>query len=169
MKLKQIAHIAFTCKDLEASVAFYRDVLGCTNKFRIRYGEWLDHLIAEAKKAGKAPDPAQVARLTPIADKTWIAYMEMADGQFIELFDAGAATEFDVPDGTKLNYNHLSIETDDIHALYDRLTECGVKTDSEPKLGLEHTWQLWTQDPDGNRIEFMMYTTRSWQLTGHEN
>ena len=27
--------------------------------------------------------------------------------------------------------------------------------DREPKLGLDHNWQAWISDPDGNKIELM--------------
>lgn len=44
MKIKEIGHLAFTCKDLEESIRFYRDKLGFTNKFSIYYGEMLEHI-----------------------------------------------------------------------------------------------------------------------------
>ena len=167
MKIDRIGHAAFTCRDLEKTVAFYRDVLGLKEKFRISYREWLEHRRAQARRAGLETDREAEERYAPRGDSTWIAYMEVAPGMFIELFDSDGATQSEVAMGDKLNYSHLSLETDDIFALYDALISRGVQPESEPKMGLEHTWQMWAKDPDGNRIEFMQYTTRSWQITGH--
>lgn len=40
MKLKEIGHLAFTCKDLRESIRFYCDQLGFTHKFSILYGDY---------------------------------------------------------------------------------------------------------------------------------
>lgn len=159
MNIKEIGHLAFTCADLDASVAFYRDKLGFTTKFTISYGELLDSM-------GPSPDPETAARLGAIRDRIWISYMDVGNGQFVELFDKGSATIPCVPTGAHLNYNHLALLVDDIHAAHAELVEKGVPIDTPPKLGLEGTWQMWSHDPDGNKIEFMQYTAASWQLTG---
>ena len=31
---------------------------------------------------------------------------------------------------------------------------------------MDNTWQMWSHDPDGNKIEFMQYTEKSFQLVG---
>ena len=159
MKIKEIGHLAFTCKDLDASAAFYRDILGFTFKFSITYGEWLDSM-------GSNPDPAMAERLSPIRNRTWISYFDVGNGQFVELFDKGSAAIPCIPTGDHLNYSHLALLVDDIHAAHAELVEKGAPIDTPPKLGLEGTWQMWSHDPDGNKIEFMQYTDSSWQLTG---
>jgi len=159
MKIKEIGHLAFTCADLDTSVAFYRDKLGFTNKFTISYGELLDSM-------GPSPDPETAARLGAIRDRIWISYFDIGNGQFVELFDKGGATIPCVPGSEHLNYSHLALLVEDIHAAHAELIEKGVPIDTPPKLGLEGTWQMWSHDPDGNKIEFMQYTAASWQLTG---
>lgn len=163
----QIGHVAFICKDLPTSIAFYRDQLGFTNKFVITYGDWLNHHLEQSKEAGVSPNPDMVARLTPKQDKTWIAYFEMGGGQFVELFDADGAHILCPPTPETLNYSHVALLVEDIHQAHEELKAKGVPIDTPPSLGLEGTWQMWTHDPDGNRIEYMQYTEKSWQLTGH--
>lgn len=167
MKLVEIGHLAFICKDLEKSIAYYRDGLGMKHKFNITFGEWLDHILATAKANGTEPDPEQVKILSARRDEIWIAYFDLGNGQFFELFDPQGAEISRVPQNGELNYNHVSIVLDDIHEAYKELLARGVPIDSAPALGLETTWQMWSHDPDGNRIEFMQYTPTSWQLTGH--
>lgn len=56
--IQRIAHVAFTVKDMEKSVAFYCGVLRLQESFG----------------------------LTDDAGNPWIKYIKIADGQFIELF-----------------------------------------------------------------------------------
>ncbi len=166
MNIGSLGHVAFICQDLERSCRFYRDLLGLRPKFSFSYGDLLDKLLSDARQNGVAPDAALVARLEPLREKTWISYFEIGSGAFVELFDAGQATLPGVPDGNHFNYDHVALVVDDIFASHRELAEHGVPIDTPPQLGLEHTWQMWTHDPDGNKLEFMQYTDRSWQLTG---
>lgn len=43
------------------------------------------------------------------------------------------------------------------------LEQRGV-TVSEPKIGIDHSIQVWLSNPDGNAIELMEYTHASLQL-----
>lgn len=166
MAVTQFGHLAYICEDLEASVKFYRDVLGLKQKFVIYYGDWLEHMRKGAAERGETLPAEQDAALEAKKDKVWIAYMEVGEGAFIELFDKGSATTHLVPDNRYFNYSHLSLATDDIFALEKTLRENGAVIDSPPAMGLEHTYQMWSHDPDGNRIEFMQYTPKSWQIVG---
>jgi lactoylglutathione lyase len=58
---------------------------------------------------------------------------------------------------------HLCLLTDDLHAEVERLRANGVQIDIEPKLGLDHNWQAWVKDPDGNPIELMQLSEESPQ------
>lgn len=163
MKIKEIGHLAFTCKDLEASIRFYRDQLGFTNKFSIYYDEMLAHI----RKDNPDAKGGFVDFIEANLGKKWISYFDIGNGQFFELFDAGSATIPCVPGGEHLNYSHVSLVVEDIHAAHAELIEKGVPVDTPPQLGLEGTWQMWSHDPDGNKIEFMQYTKDSWQIIGH--
>lgn len=160
MKIKELGHLAFKCRDLQASVAFYRDVLGFTEKFRLTYGDMAEDL----RKNGGAT--ARIEALLPRYHEPWIIYMQVTERLFIELFDPEGATESCVPDWKTLNYQHLALIVEDIRAAREELTAKGVSIDIEPSLGMDGTWQMWSHDPDGNKIEFMQYTEKSMQLIG---
>lgn len=70
---------------------------------------------------------------------------------------------------TKANgpIRHFCLEVDDIEQVRRRLTENGYEV-TDKKLGADQSWQLWTTDPSGVRIEFHQYTDRSSQVT-HED
>lgn len=148
MKIKELGHLAFKCQDLKKSEEFYSKVLGFERKFCLYYGNRTDSDYSSS------------------ADKEWIVYMKVSDGLFLELFDAEGATELSVPQWDKFNYQHLALIVDDIHEACSELKKHGVPIDSEPELGIDNTWQMWSHDPDGNKIEFMQYTDKSYQLVG---
>lgn len=162
MKVKEIGHLAFTCKDLEESIRFYGEKLGFRNKFSIYYSDMLEHI----RKNNPDAQGEFVEQLEKNRDKMWISYFDIGNGQFVELFDAGAATVACVPGREHLNYSHVALVVEDIHAAHAELMEKGIPVDTPPQLGLEGTWQMWSHDPDGNKIEFMQYTEKSWQLIG---
>ena len=148
MKVKELGHLAFKCKDLERSEAFYRDVLGFKRKFSLKYSD----------RADCAPPPEK--------DREWIVYMQISDRLFIELFDPENAKEYSLPDWDKFNYQHLALIVEDIFEAEKELKEKGAPIDSSPELGIDNTWQMWSHDPDGNKIEFMQYTDKSYQIVG---
>ncbi|MCM3600429.1 VOC family protein [Robertmurraya korlensis] len=43
----------------------------------------------------------------------------------------------------------------------------GITIDSDISKGPSETYQLWIQDPDGNKIEIMQYTENSLQVKGN--
>ncbi len=160
MNIKELGHLAFRCRDLNASAAFYRDVLGFNQKFALYYGDWIEHLRKLPGNEGF------IAELMPRYNDPWIVYMQISERVFIELFDPQGADQNCVPDGRSLNYQHLALVVEDIHAAREELVSKGVAIDTEPTFGMEGTWQMWIHDPDGNKIEFMQYTPNSMQLTG---
>ena len=60
------------------------------------------------------------------------------------------------------SYRHFCLEVDDFDATVAELRGRGVEL-SEPQLGSDGSWQCWTADPDGNRIELHGYTPDSRQ------
>lgn len=87
-------------------------------------------------------------------------YLKVAEGQFIEVFHREKAASPESP-----QIGHICLETDDVTAMRDLLTRHGIET-TEPKLGADHSWQVWCHDPDGTAIEFHQYTPQSTQYTG---
>ncbi len=87
-------------------------------------------------------------------------YLEVRPGVFIEVFQRG-----DVDAAATAPLQHLCLEVEDIGEVGRRLAASGFKV-TEKTLGADHSWQMWTTDPGGVRIEFHQYTDRSCQITG---
>jgi lactoylglutathione lyase len=87
-------------------------------------------------------------------------YLTFADRSFIEIFE-------DPNLGPVVNNGiaHFCLETDDIDAVVATLTERGVAV-TPKKLGVDNSWQVWLEDPDGNRFEVHQYTATSTQFSG---
>lgn len=121
-----IGHLAFRITDLDRSLDFYCAKLGCREAFRLdREG---------------TPSP-------------WIVYLQVAPGQFIELFPG--ATLDDPSAAEAVSYNHLALLVDDMEATLRELRGRGIPTPGAPAQGVDGNWQYWITDPDGNRIELM--------------
>jgi lactoylglutathione lyase len=88
-----------------------------------------------------------------------LVYLHVAGDRFIEMFPGGPP-----PDpNRKGSFMHLCLLTDDLGAMVEHLRESGIPIDREPKLGLDHNWQAWISDPDGNPIELMQLADDSPQ------
>lgn len=92
-------------------------------------------------------------------DKCIGFYLAIGKSNFIEVFEAPPAAY------TPSRIRHFCLEVADINATYELLKRNGI-TVSEPKLGCDHTWQIWCKDPDDIDIEFHAYTAESCQKTG---
>ena len=89
-------------------------------------------------------------------------YLELAPDNYIEVF---LRDEIECSDKTPIL--HFCLEVDDIDQTARQLMENGYET-TEKKLGSDQSWQIWTTDPNGVRIEFHQYTPESSQIT-HNN
>jgi lactoylglutathione lyase len=91
----------------------------------------------------------------------WIVYIEVSNSQLIELFPSEAPidkrTEYS-------SYQHLCLEVENIHGLVRELKLKDVEIDQPIIMGLDHNYQSWIHDPDGNPIELMEYGKDSLQL-----
>ena len=165
MKIKNIGHPSYRVSDRDKALAFYCGALGLKKKFTISYDEWLDFMNLDEN------DPFYQS-LQPYRGQIWITYLEVAPHQYIELFYPEGATEhfnWALDQFNHICYLHLALEVEDIHAAYEELkAKPEVKILNEPNMGIEHAWQFWIEDPDGNSIELMQYEDDAWQLTGHE-
>jgi lactoylglutathione lyase len=136
---KRIGHIAIRARDIEATVAFYRDILGMKEAFRMYNG----------------PDGA----LSTI-------YVCVAPGQFIEIFPNG--TEERPSTANTIGYSHLCIEVENVEKTLAELRARGLPIDQEIKTGLSKCKMFWTHDPDGNSMEFMELPPESLQAQAIE-
>jgi lactoylglutathione lyase len=122
-----IGHAAFHITDLDSALDFYCNKLGFREAFRLdREG---------------SPSP-------------WIVYLQIAPGQFIELFPGSKTRGAETQEGNA-GYHHFSVIVNDMNATLRELAERGLKTEGAPSQGLDGNWQYWITDPDGNRIELM--------------
>jgi glyoxylase I family protein len=124
-----LAHICFSVRDLDVSLAFYRDVLGLPHAFDLNHDE-------DGRRLG--------------------SYLHAGGRVFIELFPGE-------PGARGGSYQHFCLEVDNIEATVAQLREAGT-TVSDPVMGIDHSWQAWLKDPDGNSIELHSYTPDSNQF-----
>jgi lactoylglutathione lyase len=125
IKIKSLAHAALKVKDIDRSLAFYRDTLGFKEMMRIDNDD----------------------------GSLLLVYLRMTDDQFIEIFPGGVGEV--APGWNANAINHFCLEVEDMQATAADLRTRGVAFIHEPKVGLDGNWQCWVGDPDGNRIEFM--------------
>ena len=148
-------HVSFFVEDLERSIAFY-ELLGGKVKMAVKYKAYLDK-----------PESSFYERALKTPEDYCIVYVEIAPGQFVELYPKGEGQKEHAAFNDSLGYSHFGVLVEDIFRTRDCLAEKGIPVIIEPKIGNSHTWQLWIADPDDNRIEIMQYTPESFQLTGH--
>jgi lactoylglutathione lyase len=124
--ISQIAHWALKVKDLERSLAFYRDTLGFAEMMRINW---------------------------PDTGKLLLVYLRVTDTQYLELFPEGKGDQ--APGEEITSMHHVCLQVDNIADTAATLAKIGIPLFREAKLGLDGNNQCWIKDPDGNRIEFM--------------
>lgn len=153
-----LMHIAFFTDRMEEMVDFYTNTLGGTLKVLTRYKAYLNR--------PDRPEMQAVARQDP--QRIFSAYIELAPGQFVELFPK---VEGQVPDQApwngRLGYSHFGLVCEDMEKIQAELAARGLNPDTKRSKGPSETWQLWYHDPDGNKFEVMEYTRNSYQVVGH--
>jgi catechol 2,3-dioxygenase-like lactoylglutathione lyase family enzyme len=137
--IRRLAHVCLLTNDLPRLVAFYRDGLGLSVKFRFLAA---DHTV-------------------------FGAYISAGDSTFVEFFDQQlAALQWGGDTGPLVagtRYGHFCLEVTDLATFRETLLARGVSVE-EIRSGLDHSRQAWLTDPDGNRVELMEYTHHSAQL-----
>lgn len=156
MLFNSIMHVTFFTHQLEEMRRFYTEVLGGEVK-----------IVTRAKLyAGSSKQRyAKIAETDP--KKIIIMYIELAPGQFIELFPAEEEQKPHPEWNEHVGYSHFALMVDDIYAARAELEGRGLIFDTEISKGPSETYQMWAHDPDGNRFEIMQYTDQSYQLVGH--
>lgn len=158
MKFNDIMHVAFYTGRMDEMMDFYANKLGGEVKVVVRYKVY----------AGREDRPAQAKIAAEDPERIFNAYIELAPGQFVELFpQKEGQVASDAPWNSVLGYSHFALTVDDIHATYEEFQGVGIECDTEPSKGPSGTWQFWTHDPDHNMFEVMQYTDESYQVTGH--
>lgn len=139
-------HVTIMCRNLETQSAFYRDVIGLPEMFRL-----------------------------PLEGIGAIVYHRLTETQFLELFSWGQGDQptainargyhhfcLETPDidaavaGLKARGLRMSLWHTDGSGLYE-VDHSAITT------GLDGNLQSWFSDPEGNRIELMQITPDSLQ------
>ncbi len=115
----------------------------------------LDRSLAFYRKLGLE----EAFRLNKEDGSLMLVYLHVGGDRFLEIFPGGPAPD---PQRTG-SFMHLCLQVDDIHATVDQLKKAGVEIKSPPSVGLDHNWQAWVGDPDGNPIELMQLSEESPQ------
>jgi lactoylglutathione lyase/glyoxylase I family protein len=89
-------------------------------------------------------------------------YLDLGGNTFIEIFEQ-TALELNEQNPIK----HFCLQVDDIDKVIAALRANGYDV-SDKQLGADQSWQCWTTDPHGARIEMHQYTVESTQTTGHD-
>jgi catechol 2,3-dioxygenase-like lactoylglutathione lyase family enzyme len=143
-------HTGYTVSDLDRSVAFYRDLLGC-------------EVIATQEKRG-----GYLAAIVGYPDAhVRMAHLRLPDGEHVlELFEylAPAGSRADV-EPRNVGASHLCLVVDDLQALYERLRERGVDSFVSPPVDVDTGINtggrgLYLRDPDGITVELFQPPAR---------
>ena len=141
--VRGLHHTCYTVSDLDRSVAFYRDVLGC-------------EVMAEQEKEG-----GYLAAIVGYPDAhVRMAHLRVPGAEHvIELFEylAPVGTRADV-EPRNVGASHLCFLVDDLPALYEELREMGVDSFVSPPVEVDTGvnkggYALYLRDPDGISVE----------------
>ena len=130
--VKRLEHTGLTVTNLEASVAWYREMLGCEIVEELYWPE----------NGNKA------------------VYLSLGDeGSLLELFHRAGTTKAYDPDKQMARYEHICVHVDDVDAAYAELVAKGAKVGTAPKPAKRHARLCIVIDPDGFRIELLQPLT----------
>jgi catechol 2,3-dioxygenase-like lactoylglutathione lyase family enzyme len=85
-------------------------------------------------------------------------HLEICHGSYLEFFTGNPKIHEDNV------IRHICFEVGSIDELIERLRKDGYEV-TDKKMGTDKSWQAWTSDPDGVKIEFHEYTLTSSQMT----
>jgi catechol 2,3-dioxygenase-like lactoylglutathione lyase family enzyme len=151
--IHRIDHVNLVVADLDATAAFYRDVLGfrLTKDVTIS-GAWIDHVVGLSGVRAR------------------VIYLDLPEGPRIELIHYESPPGEDPGLRGKANtrgFRHMAFTVDDIDALSARLRNAGVELLSEVQAvpasqvtfgaGDVRKRLVYFRDPEGNLLELCEY------------
>lgn len=134
-------HVGIPVKDMERSLAFYRDLLGLVvKKDYWEKGEYIDS-ITGIKEAN-----------------VWMIKLTAPDGWMVELLEyrSHPGNPRGNPALHDVGHAHIALTVDDLGKEYKRLKKEGILFNSSPQLSPDnYAWVAFCQDPDGNYVELV--------------
>ena len=143
MGLRRMSHTGFTVSDMERSLAFYRDLLG---------------MKVVAQQVGAADYVGRMTGFPGVAIKIAFLKADEESEHLLELLEyVSHPGEPTARETNRPGNGHICVIVDDIQALYERLQQAGVVSQSEPvavTAGVNAgTWAVYVRDPDGFTVE----------------
>ena len=133
--VQNFSHICIGVSDIQASVAFYTEVLGMDIVFDVE----LDGAGLESVTGGAAQQGRMVGGLIGAA--------------MVELLSLGAVP--DIPSGPHLGYTNMSFRVDDLDATYDTVRRHHPDVRAEPPVDIGGVRMFFVYDPDSTPIELL--------------
>jgi len=135
-------HVAISVKDMQKTLAFYRDLLG----FEVDWDR--DHYSGE-----------MFSRVVGLPGADAHVVMLKGHGARLELF------QYYTPPGEERSrknqcdtgLTHFALAVKDIHQVYERLSAAGVHFNCPPQNLRPGVWATYMKDPEGSTIELVEY------------
>jgi glyoxylase I family protein len=161
--LSHVDHVGLTVPDLDAGVAFYTDVFGGTELYRL--GPF------DAAEMPRMPDGRDwtEAHVNVAGAKLTIAMIHIGPNLMLELFqyDAPADKRTTPPRNCDYGGHHIAFKVADLEAAKEYLGANGCRVmdgpiamDEGPCAGLKVNYVL---DPCGNQLELVEYETQAFE------
>lgn len=157
MKFNEIMHLSFYTDQMDKMRDFYENKLGLKAKIIMHYEAYKGNNKRKAWAKRAETNPKGIAYI----------FIEIAPGQYLELFPKADGQKEHEPANSRVGYSHFALMVDDIYVAREELVKAGIEIDVEPNKGQSETWQMWIHDPDGNKFEIMQYTAKSLQHYGN--
>ncbi|HED66538.1 MAG TPA: hypothetical protein ENJ09_13410 [Planctomycetes bacterium] len=153
---RQTMSVGLTCKDMKASVGFYREKLGFEMKESWPDAEnpmWANMVLGgQSVMLGQATPPEKVGEMCAGDEEALAIHTGLATDFRDNLPGAGVTIYLQVPD---------------IDAYFGEITGRGVETDCKPKTEFYGIRNVFLRDPDGYRlVMFTPVTMESCQSCG---
>ena len=157
--VKNLGHASFQMKNEQAMLHFYRDILGMKEAFTLTLRPALEKLSQVSDQSDLSDkDREKYKWMQAVADRPWLTYLKMSDGQFIELFYDLRENMKSIEDRRAVyGYTKLNFEVDDVLAMKGYLLSEGVVLKDDYHPTLDGAFEIAVLDPDGNEVQFTQY------------
>jgi catechol 2,3-dioxygenase-like lactoylglutathione lyase family enzyme len=148
---KRVNHININCRDFDAMLAFYRDVLGCST---VVSGGRPDSGAVFEEMGSTGPRGARTEVMC-VGDQT--------RGPYIELIRWAAQGDDHVAGPRDIGIARIGFVVDDVDAVHRALLAKGVAVRTAPHgggVGESNVRAFFFEDPEGNLLEALQFTGR---------